>query len=78
MSPASRREPVRLITMAWGERYVEELLGITIPALLAAGNLPALAGEFECEFVVVTETRFFDRIARSAQFWNCCGLPISA
>ena len=59
------REPARVITMAWGERYIEELLEITIPALLAAGNLPALAGDFECELVVVTETRFFDRIARS-------------
>lgn len=64
-SPLEPREPARVITMAWGERYVGDLLEITIPALLAPGNLPAFAGEFDCEFVIVTETQFFDRFARS-------------
>jgi hypothetical protein len=64
-TPLGLREPARLITMAWGESYIGYLLEITIPALLAAGNLPALAGEFDCEFVLVTETQFFDRVARS-------------
>jgi hypothetical protein len=59
------REPARVITMAWGERYVGDLLEVTVPALLAPGNLPVLAAEFDCEFVVVTETQFFDRFARS-------------
>ena len=65
IGPPDSREPARVITMAWGERYVGDLLEVTVPALLAPGNLPALAGEFECEFVVVTETRFFDRFMRS-------------
>lgn len=52
--------------MAWGERYVDDLVEITIPALLAPGNLPAFAETFACEFVIVTETRRFDRITRSA------------
>lgn len=65
VSPRHRREPARLITMAWGERYIEEALELTIPALLAPGNLPALAGDFDCEFVLVTEIQFFDRVARS-------------
>jgi hypothetical protein len=62
---ASEREPARVITMAWGDNYIAILLEITIPALLAPGNLPAFAAEFACEFVIVTETRLFDRIARS-------------
>lgn len=52
--------------MAWGERYVDDLVEITIPALLAPGNLPAFAETFACEFVIVTETRLFDHITRSA------------
>jgi hypothetical protein len=63
---ASRREPARVITMAWGDRYIDDLVEITIPALLAPGNLPAFAAQFDCEFVIVTETRLFDRLARSA------------
>jgi hypothetical protein len=64
-SPPGTEEPARVITMAWGERYVGDLLEVTVPALLARGNLPALAGEFDCEFVIVTETGFFDRFVRS-------------
>ena len=52
--------------MAWGERYIDDLIEITIPALLAPGNLPAFAAEFACEFVIVTETQLFDRVMRSA------------
>jgi hypothetical protein len=63
---AKGRERARLITMAWGDRYIDDLIEITIPALLAPGNLPAFAEGFYCEFVIVTETRVFDRIARSA------------
>jgi hypothetical protein len=61
-----QREPARVITMAWGDRYVGDLLEIAIPALLAPGNLPALAEIFDCELVIVTESRFFDRLERSA------------
>jgi hypothetical protein len=64
-SPSDCRESARLITVAWGERYISYLLEITIPALLAQGNLPALTSDFDCEFVFVTETQFFDRISRS-------------
>jgi len=38
-SPTKR--PTRIITYAWGERYVRELLSLTVPALLAPGNLSA-------------------------------------
>jgi hypothetical protein len=60
-----RRERARVVTMAWGDRYIDDLVEITIPALLAPGNLPAFAEQFDCEFVIVTETRLFDRLARS-------------
>ena len=60
------QEPARVITMAWGERCVGDLLEVTVPALLAPGNLPAVAAKFECEFVVITETQFFECVTRSA------------
>jgi len=72
----------RVITTAWGEDYVNDLLAITLPALLAPGNLPELAKAFSCEFVLVTESRFFEPIRRSPVFTRLetyCGtrlLPI--
>lgn len=58
-------EAARIIIPVWGDRYVEDLLALTIPALLAPGNLPAFADSFDCELVIVTETRLFERIARA-------------
>jgi len=61
-----RREPARIITMVWGDRYIADFLSITLPAILSPGNIPALAEHFACEFVIVTETRLFRRIAAAA------------
>lgn len=62
------RPPARLVLIAWGDRYVETLLTITLPAVLASGNLPTLAQDFDCEVAIVTETRQFDGIRRSAVY----------
>src|SRR6516164_177805 len=51
--------PTRVITYAWGEEYADTLLTLTLPALLAPGNLPYVASEVPCELVIVTERRFF-------------------
>jgi Macrocin-O-methyltransferase (TylF) len=56
--------PIRIITYAWGERYVETLLTLTLPALLAPGNLPYVASEVPCELVILTERRFFPKFNR--------------
>jgi hypothetical protein len=58
--PAQR--PTRIITYAWGERYVHELLSLTLPALLAPGNLPFVAASVPCELVILTEEQFFATI----------------
>jgi hypothetical protein len=51
---------LRVIVPVWGDRYVgETFAGIVLPSLLAPGNLPCLAERFDCEFVLLTETRFF-------------------
>jgi hypothetical protein len=57
------RQSVRLVTYAWGRQYIDKLLEYTLASVLAPGNLPALAEEFDCTVVVVTEKSFFDYIA---------------
>lgn len=59
MQPSSK-QAARLITLAWGDRYFEQLRDLTLPALLAPGNLPALVAHFDCTLVIVTETRLFE------------------
>jgi hypothetical protein len=61
-------ETARLILPVWGEAYVAEVLSITLPAVLAPGNLPALSGMFDVEVVIVTESRLFDLVRGSPCF----------
>ena len=56
--------PTRVITYAWGDSYIDDLLSLTIPALLAPGNLPYLAAQVSCEVVILTEERLFARVSR--------------
>src|SRR6516225_543364 len=53
--------PTCVITYAWGEEYADTLLTLTLPALLAPGNLPYVASEVPCELVILTERRFFSK-----------------
>jgi hypothetical protein len=68
--PAAQRDAARIITMAWGDRYIADLLSLTIPALLAPGNVPAFVPHFDAEFVIVTEARLFGRISRSPAIFH--------
>ncbi len=54
------KDTARLIIPVWGEAYVDKVLSITLPAVLAPGNLPALSKMFEVELVIVTESRLFE------------------
>ena len=49
--------PTRLIAYAWGEKYLEELLSLTLPAVLAPNNLPYVASTVPCEVVLLIEER---------------------
>jgi hypothetical protein len=62
------KETARLIIPVWGEVYVSKVVTITLPAVLAPGNLPALREAFEVELVIVTETRLFESIRNSQSF----------
>ena len=57
-------DKVRLIIPLWGSVYAEKLVSMTLPALLAPGNLPSLATMFEVEVVLVTEHKLVDYIRR--------------
>jgi hypothetical protein len=61
-------ETARLIIPVWGEAYVGKVLSITLPAMLAPGNLPALCGMFEVELVIVSEARLFEMVRSSGSF----------
>ena len=61
---ASTKRATRVITYAWGEKYVDTLLTLTLPALLAPGNLPYVAGNVPCELIILTERRFFSKFRR--------------
>ena len=58
------RQNVRLVTFAWGRRYVDNLLDYALSAALAPGNLPALAAVFNCTTVIVTEEKLFDYVQK--------------
>ena len=60
--------PARLIIPLWGSVYAEKLTSMTLPALLAPGNLPALAAMFDVELVLVTESKLIDYIRRARSF----------
>jgi hypothetical protein len=62
------RENARLIIPLWGRPYADKLTSMTLPALLAPGNLPSLCAMFEVEVVIVTETKLFGLIRNSCAF----------
>jgi hypothetical protein len=71
--------PTRIITCAWGDRYLQELLTITLPALLAPGNLPYVASVVPCELVILTEQASFSRVLNDVtvrRIRELCGLRL--
>jgi hypothetical protein len=68
------KEPARLIIPVWGEPYATKLVSVTLPAILAPGNLVKLCDLFEVELVVVTESRLFESIRNSQSFQSAASL----
>ena len=58
------QQNARLIIPLWGTVYADKLTSMTLPALLAPGNLPALCAMFNVEVVIVTEAKLFDLISQ--------------
>ncbi|HJU33055.1 MAG TPA: hypothetical protein VJ740_16445 [Hyphomicrobiaceae bacterium] len=53
----SKRGPVKAVHVLlplWGHRFIQQFLEFSLPTLLAPGNIPALAAELPCRFVLMT------------------------
>src|SRR5262245_56099730 len=51
--------PVCVITYAWRKHYVDTLCEITLPAILAPGNLHYISSLTSCEVIILTEEEYF-------------------
>jgi hypothetical protein len=71
------KDPARLIIPVWGERYMSKVLSITVPAILAPGNLPARCEKFQVELVIVTESRLFDMVEASTAFQRAAKIYVT-
>jgi len=64
----NERMKIRLILPFWGSAYVRKVMNLTLPALLAPGNIPALIEHADFEIALVTEEAFFDEIRATTSF----------
>jgi len=59
---------VRVSLPFWGGAYAKTAMTVTVPAMLAPGNLPALAEEFDVEVALVTESKLFPYVTSSPSY----------
>lgn len=60
--------PFYYVIVVWGEKYVDMLLEVALPCLLAPGNLPGLPNLRESQFLIMTTPQDRARIAASPVF----------
>src|ERR1700722_1474563 len=67
-----RRRPapsaVKVLLPVWGDSYARQFLKYSLPTLLAAGNIPAIAAESPTEFVLLTTSNDADFIQEHPTF----------
>lgn len=59
-----KQPKVKFLTVVWGERYIERFCSLSVPSLIAPGNLPSLTVGTELEVVIMTreaDRRYFER-----------------
>lgn len=66
MNPGKRK--VRVATLVWGEWYSNVFRDITLPTLLAPGNLPLLAKQTELEYLIATTPEDVSRLENAPAF----------
>src|SRR5689334_23556677 len=47
---------IQLLVPVWGTPYISQFLEVSLPTLLAPGNLPALARTLPCKFIFLTSS----------------------
>lgn len=52
----------------WGEKYINDFLRLSLPSLLAPGNIPALAHAYRTKFVFLTRSYDIDTFKSNAGF----------
>jgi uncharacterized surface protein with fasciclin (FAS1) repeats len=68
MSPPAVPQRFQLITVVWGEWYIDIFLRFNIPSLLASGNIPDLCARQQGRYVIHTRQSESERIRSSAAF----------
>src|SRR3974377_2306277 len=47
---------IQLLLPVWGKRFISQFLQVSLPTLLAPGNLPSIAKSLPCRFVFLTSS----------------------
>lgn len=61
--PPSPVKQISLLVPIWGSKYVRRFLDLSLPTLLASGNLPALAAQAPCTLVFLTSADDVDELS---------------
>src|SRR3974377_1955267 len=57
-SDKNREAPkaIQLLLPVWGTRFISQFLQVSLPTLLAPGNLPSIAKSLPCRFIFLTSS----------------------
>jgi Fasciclin domain len=62
------RRPFRLLTVIWGDRFIDLFLNVTLPSLFSPENLPRFTAEWDARYAIYTSERDAERIRSSLAF----------
>src|SRR5208282_5731824 len=57
--------PFFYIMVVWNDDYIDMMLDITIPSLLAEGNIPDMPNNADSRFIIITTLKDNERIVAS-------------
>lgn len=64
----SPRSEIRLVTVVWGKSYVEAMLQLAWRSMLSAGNLAAMADQFDLSYALYISEEDLAAVTQSRQF----------
>jgi hypothetical protein len=53
------KPPVVFLLAVWGESYIKQFFGLSLRSLLAPGNIPAMAENYDCTFIFLTNQQAY-------------------
>lgn len=56
----NKHHQVRILLAVWGEKYIKDFLQLSLPSLLAPGNIPAMAKVYPLRLVFLTQDTDID------------------